>query len=535
MNLENQLLGQTLAQKYEIRRVLGRGGFGLVFEATHVLLEKTVAIKILQPEVAFMGRFKQEAQTLSRLSHPNILRLYDLDMTKIGELDLLYMVMDYAPNGTLEDKIRIAPLPVRQAAHILKQVAEALDAIHAQGIFHRDIKPSNILFGAANEPLLADFGLAKFVALDDKRNSEAVGTRQYMAPEQFEGSGLGAFTDVFSLGITLHEMLVGKLPKREWHTESLVHPDPALPPELKNILHKATVHAVEARFASAGELAKAFAQFAESYAEGVALSTSTEAGNAYQTTRPPDETQTDTPASHDDVTVIPAIAPSSDNFIAQALAYTQSGNLESAATSYGEALRLQPTSVRLLCERAALWRRLNKMSLAQADYQDALKLAPEDSEVWYRLGVLYTLSEDFHAALHAYNLALRGGEQAYIYNNRGVTYYKLGEIEAAITDYNRALALNPEDTLALCNRGNARRKRGRMEDALADYDAAINLDPRLEEFYDRSLLLRGQSIDVRRQATSPSRRKAAMPTTSSSTLYPSHLYNEAGEAENLVV
>ena len=212
---------------YEIVAPIGAGGMGEVYRARDTRLERTVAIKILTAENAagpdMRERFEREARTISNLSHAHICTLYDVGQHAGTD----FLVMEYLEGETLEKRLERGPLPLEQALKIAIEVAEALDKAHRQGIIHRDLKPANIMLTKGGAKLM-DFGLAKLrnepvpalTALTEmatvaskKLTAEGmiVGTFQYMAPEQLEGSEADARSDIFALGEVIYEMVTGRL------------------------------------------------------------------------------------------------------------------------------------------------------------------------------------------------------------------------------------------------------------------------------------------------------------------------------------
>lgn len=215
----------ALAQRYEVRRLLGRGGMASVYLAFDKKHHRQVALKVLLPGlVQFLGveRFLKEIEIAAHLTHPHILSLYDS-----GEADgQLYYVMPYVDGGslrqTLQQERRLTP---EQALAVAVPVADALAYAHRMGIVHRDIKPENILF-LQGHPVVADFGIAKAVStaggVNLTRTGFPIGTPGYMSPEQAAGlTDLDARTDVYSLAAVIYEMLMGELPGR-WPTEDEV-------------------------------------------------------------------------------------------------------------------------------------------------------------------------------------------------------------------------------------------------------------------------------------------------------------------------
>jgi len=218
-------LTAALADRYELREVLGRGGMATVYLAFDRKHHRVVALKVLRPELAAtLGaeRFLKEIQIVAQLTHPHILPLHDS-----GEAGaFLYYVMPYITGGSLRQRILDrGPMTISDALAIAAPVADALTYAHAQGILHRDIKPENILFSQGHA-IVADFGIAKAVSTASEtqltRTGLSLGTPGYMSPEQAAGmTDLDVRTDVYSLAAVVYEMLVGEVPGR-WPTEEAV-------------------------------------------------------------------------------------------------------------------------------------------------------------------------------------------------------------------------------------------------------------------------------------------------------------------------
>ncbi|RMF34729.1 MAG: serine/threonine protein kinase, partial [Chloroflexi bacterium] len=233
-----------------------------VFAAHDSVLDRPVVIKAVELQPEAVGTFIREARTIARLDHPHILDVYDLGTEQIGEENLVYLVMQLASGGTLTNRLREGPLPPNEVRRILYQVGNALDYAHRQGVVHLDLKPANILFDEHGNVLVADFGLAQLLYNANPAKADAfANTLAYMPPEQMLGQEVTPASDVYALGLTLHEMLTGELPEREWTDEGLIsRPAPSLPPAIRAVLEKATHHHSGQRYATAGELAEAFAE-----------------------------------------------------------------------------------------------------------------------------------------------------------------------------------------------------------------------------------------------------------------------------------
>ena len=199
--------------RYEILDEIGQGAMGTVYRARDPLIERAVAIKTvpivkLQREGANAeSRFLREAQSAGRLSHPNIVTIYD-----VGEADgLAYIAMEYLSGSTLRDVMNMGPMPLDLALDTTTQMAEALAFAHEHGVIHRDIKPSNVVVtGKRGRIKLTDFGIAHLANSDHTHAGQMLGSPRYMSPEQAMGREIDGRSDIFSLGAVLYEMLTGQ-------------------------------------------------------------------------------------------------------------------------------------------------------------------------------------------------------------------------------------------------------------------------------------------------------------------------------------
>jgi len=209
-------LERAIGFQYRIERLLGRGGMGAVYLAHELALDRDVAIKVLPPEHAgapqMRDRFRREARTAARLTHPNIVPLHTF-----GEVDgLMYFVMGYVSGESLASRLkREGAFPSDEARTLVASIADALEYAHRHGIVHRDLKPDNILIDESGAPMLTDFGIAKISVGDAQLTStgQIMGTPHYMSPEQAMGrSDVDARSDLYSLGIVAYEMTSGRRP-----------------------------------------------------------------------------------------------------------------------------------------------------------------------------------------------------------------------------------------------------------------------------------------------------------------------------------
>jgi predicted Ser/Thr protein kinase len=266
-------VGETFGG-YTIESLLGRGGMGAVYLATHERLARQVALKVISPELAhdqdFRARFLRESQLAASLDHPNVIPIYDTD-----EVDgILFLAMRYVRGSSLQALLRLRGLlSPAETLRIAEQIGGALDAAHGAGLVHRDVKPANILVAEPGEhTYLCDFGLAKRTSSEGMtKTGSFLGSVDYCAPEQIEGGPIDGRADVYSLGCVLFHCLAGQPPYRR-ETEFLVlnahlhDPPPALSnvrPELPRSLDGVIVTAMakypDVRYATAGALADAFA------------------------------------------------------------------------------------------------------------------------------------------------------------------------------------------------------------------------------------------------------------------------------------
>lgn len=262
--------GANFGPRYQIEALIGRGGMGVVYKAYDREIDRTVALKLIRPDLTFdpesLRRFKQELLLASRISHKNILRIHDL-----GDVDgVKFISMAYVEGEDLQHVIqRSGHCPADQVTAVGQQLAAALDAAHSEGVIHRDLKPQNVLLDRNGHAYVMDFGLAKSLEADAGLMTHAgavLGTPRYMAPEQVEGKPADARSDIYAMGLILYEMATGEPP---FSSESVMHMmaqrlthkpkdpkliNPALPRRLCNVILRCLETAPARRYQSASEV-----------------------------------------------------------------------------------------------------------------------------------------------------------------------------------------------------------------------------------------------------------------------------------------
>jgi serine/threonine protein kinase len=267
-----ELIGRVIGG-YEILSLLGQGGMSTVYRARQMSVNREVAFKVIRPDLddtpEFVRRFESEARTAASLSHAHIGKVFDY-----GQQDgMLFLVMELLRGGSLADVIRIGNVPLQTVARVLDHVASALDYAHERGVIHRDIKPSNILLDDSGNASLIDFGIAKLAHanLNITNTNQIVGSPGYIAPEEWDNLPLDRRADVYSLGITIYEAIVGKPPfegslsqvMRQHLSEqppSILAQRPEIPLYVDQVVRKALSKDPAQRYSTAGEFAAAFRQ-----------------------------------------------------------------------------------------------------------------------------------------------------------------------------------------------------------------------------------------------------------------------------------
>jgi serine/threonine protein kinase len=268
-------IGKKLSGRYLIEELLGQGGMSAVYKASDPNLKRVVAVKLIHPHLSsdpdFVKRFEEEAAAVAQLRHPGIIQVYDFN----NDNDNYYMVLEFVPGETFQDHLKRLnaagrKLSVTKAVEYIADVCDAVDYAHQRGLIHRDIKPANLMLNVMGQAILMDFGIAKIVGGQRHTATGAVvGTALYMAPEQITGENPDRRADLYSLGVTLFEMLSGKPPFEadSAMTLMMMHvndpvPDvrelnPEVPDDLVDVINKSLAKNPNDRYQTAAQMAAA--------------------------------------------------------------------------------------------------------------------------------------------------------------------------------------------------------------------------------------------------------------------------------------
>jgi serine/threonine-protein kinase len=274
---DDPIIGTVVAERYLVQKRLGQGGMGRVYLAQQVHIERPCALKIIKPQMAkdpdMVVRFQREASNAGRISHPNVASVYDFGSTPEG---VVYLAMEFVDGETLTQLVRReGVLSPPRALRIAKQIADALHAAHELNIVHRDLKPDNVMIARGRDGTdlvkVVDFGIARIMGSETQQvtgTGLAIGTPEYMSPEQIVAGPIDARTDIFSLGLVMYRSLTGRLP---WEgadaqeaimqrlgvpRKTLLQLSPSIdwPPALQELLDRALAIRAENRYQSAADL-----------------------------------------------------------------------------------------------------------------------------------------------------------------------------------------------------------------------------------------------------------------------------------------
>jgi serine/threonine protein kinase len=422
-------VAERIAQQlgdYRLIRQLARGGFADVYLGEQIYLKRPVAIKLLHSHVTQWQQedFLQEAQRLANLAHPHIIRVLHFAV----ERGIPYLVMEYAPNGTLRTRHpQGSQLQFETIISYITRIADALQYIHEQKLVHRDVKPENMLLGTNQEILLSDFGLAAVAhATSSLALEERAGTPLYIAPEQLQGKPRPA-SDQYSLGVMVYEWICGHCPFNGTLIEavaqhlyvpppSLQEKVPAVSSAIERVIFTALAKDPKQRFPSVREFAVALEQ-------AIQVSNHVESSNA-------------------------------QSYINKGETLFKMAKYKDALVFYEHAIHLEPSNAQFHVNKGNALFKMAKYKDALAAYERATQLDPSNAQ-FHRNRAKAALSlEHFEEALASYDHAIRlETNNPYLYKERGDILFELKRFEEAIIYYEHAINLHPGFGLAYLNKG----------------------------------------------------------------------------------
>jgi serine/threonine protein kinase/Tfp pilus assembly protein PilF len=544
---------------YRVIEPLGQGGMATVFKAYHPALDRYVAIKVLHPSFKedpnFNARFVREARIVAKLDHPNIVPIYDF----AEQQGTPYLVMRFIEGKTLKAVLRDGVLSVPRILAIIHPVAEALAYAHAQGILHRDIKPSNIMRANDGHIYLTDFGLARIAQAGDSTMSQdmLIGTPQYISPEQARGEPASERSDIYSLGVVLFEMFVGRVPFSADTPYAIIHDhiytalplptsiNPNLSQEIERVLLKALAKDSSARYASATELTTALEQAAGIDAAHVATMSPPPTPVMQFVSPPPTIPEPMTPVSPPPVKSSPQLvakpvpaqvaasekpAPASrwrvfaiigavilvlilcvgasfalgERFtIAKVLSGAFGALTPDTASVAKTKVALSPQDALAHVQLGDEYARQKNYDVAYAEYDRATRLNSKFSHAYAQAGELATTLGDFERANKYFTQGRTvAPDDIELLLGQGDLFFKSKKYDDARTNFERALKLDPNNAQALWRLANVERVQGQPVEALRNYTRALAIDPNLPEAHfgmGSVMMERGNKDEARRQ------------------------------------
>lgn len=537
------LIGTVLDEKYRIDSKIGSGGMGAVYKGFHLLLERTVAIKVLRPALAgvteddeFLKRFEREARTSSKMNHPNAVAVFDFGI----ENGFPFLVMEFSDGVSLKTLLESeGRIPFERMLLIIDQVCSALDEAHSLGIIHRDLKPDNIIVSklrdGSERAVVLDFGIAKMLS-DNSPNDVTLtkvgglmGTPQYMSPEQALGKEVDARSDVYSLGIIAYEMLTGDVPFKADSTMQIILKhmnevpvritefDSALevPTHVVDAVHKALEKAPENRPQSASAFAKSLrgldATSSKTQAHTSAITPSKglpksligifalillSAVGAFVAL-----------TSSENEPVVEEIAVAEQNAIVQieetppAPAVTEEVIAETApqvepqaefqavtpveeAPPVVEAPVIDQVELAKRFESALALHKSKKHRQAKEGYLKVLELDVNHARSLANIGDIEITLGNLTSATEALQKSVTfDATNALAFTNLGYAFGELKKFEESLEAYKKAQELNPTSAMARNNLGYAYFKLEQFENAVEQYKESIRLDPKYVRAY----------------------------------------------------
>ena len=513
--------GGRLGGRYRLEKLLAEGGFAEVYRAFDEELQRTVAIKVPKPgRVNSNDSFLAEARRVARLRHEGIVPVYDVGV----EGSACFIVGEFLEGGSLADRLVKERPTAQEAVRWIAEVADALEYAHLHGVIHRDLKPANILIDHHGRAKLADFGIAQSASKPDN-SGLSLGTLRYMSPEQLEGKPSDHRSDVFSLGVVLHEMLTGEVPYRSLEPQTLrrdilagsPHLSETMPREYEAICEKALSRDPQERQASAAEFAAELRRAGGGRAGGHAwivplvslavVATGVFAASRWMQKAPPAAPPAAAaPARISDEELL---AEATNLFFQKKLADAETlyttylerkpddlealtrrglcrsgrGAFASGVQDFTKALSLKPDDAKLHKHRAMAYASLRQFEPAIPDYERAVTLDPTDREAQESFGACYSIMaaekadlKEFAEAAELMTKAITVYPHSAVFRHqRGSCYFHSGEYEKALSDLDEAIHMEPRKPDHHENRGHTLNRLGRAEEAEREFKKAEEL------------------------------------------------------------
>lgn len=496
-----------LGGRYRLEGLVATGGFAEVYRAFDEELQRTVAIKIPRADrLGSRDAFLAEARRVARLKHEGIVPVYDVGT----EGDVCFIVSEFLEGGSLADRLVRRRATTAQVIRWITEVAEALEYAHLHGVVHRDIKPPNILVDHHGRAKLADFGIAQSAASSGNAGP-SLGTLRYMSPEQLEGKPTDHRSDIFSLGVVLHEMLTGLVPYESLEPQLLRRDILAgsarvadrLPHSLREVCRKALSRDPQRRQASAAQFAAEVRRAAaprgmtmRSWLVPVIALALLAAGVVVAYRRLPRKPAAASVAPLSSAEILaeatnlffqkkPAeaeklftayleqVPDDVEALMRRGLCRTGRGAFAAGVQDFTKALSLKPEDAKLHKHRAMAYASLRQFEPAIPDYERAIALDPTDRDTQESFGACYSImaaekadAKEFAAAADLMTKAIAAYPHAAVfYHQRGSCLFHMGEYEKALKDLDKAIQMEPRKPEHYENRGHCYRALGRAEEA----------------------------------------------------------------------